>query len=78
MNNDKCQCECKNPIKDYMCEKDYAYNPSICAYEYVKDHEIGEYLKNCLCMKSLVDDQVVTCDEIVNMPEANWWILMIR
>ena len=26
-NNDKCQCECKNPKEHNLCEKDYICNP---------------------------------------------------
>ena len=29
-NNDKYQCQCKKPIRNYMCERDYAQNPSTC------------------------------------------------
>lgn len=42
LNNHKCQCLYKNPIKDHMCEEDCAYNPSICACECVKGYKIGE------------------------------------
>ena len=29
-----------------------------------------EYLKDCECMKSIVDDILVTCDEIVDTPKS--------
>lgn len=43
------------------------FSTSTC--ECVKDCEFGEYLKDFECMKSLVDNVVVTCDGIVDMPE---------
>ena len=42
-----------------MYERDCAYNPSIWAYERVKDCEIDEYLKNFAFIKSIVDDLVI-------------------
>ena len=33
--------------------------------------DISEYLKDCTCMKSLVDDLVVTWDEIVDTPDTS-------
>ena len=51
-----------------------------------KGYEIGEYLKDCTRMKSLVDDLVVTFDEIVNMPKTtlikpnrktNYWFIAV-
>ena len=46
----KCWCECKeHPI----CEKDYIWNPSTCICEN------GKYLA------SIMDDSVITCDEII-------------
>ena len=35
-----------------------------------RDYVIGKYLKDCECMKSLVDDQVVTFEEIEDTPES--------
>ena len=32
-NKELCQCECKNPIKYHVCEKDYVSNPSTRACE---------------------------------------------
>ena len=56
----------------------------VCACEFDKDCEIGKQLKDCSCKKSLVDDLVVTCDEIVDKPDTtksnpndktnNWFI----
>ena len=49
-------------------------------------YEIGEYLKDCTHMESLVDDLVVTYDEIVNMPKTtlikpnrktNYWFIAV-
>ena len=39
-NSDKCQYECKKPMKKCVCEEDYAR--SICACEYDKGCEISE------------------------------------
>ena len=69
--NDKCQCERKKPIKHCVCEEDYAWNPSIGACECDKYCDICEYLEDCTLMKSLVNDLVVTCDEILNTPEMD-------
>ena len=58
--NDKCQCECKKPIKHHVCEKDYARNFSIYTCEYDKDCEIDEYSKDCTYIKNIVDYLVIT------------------
>ena len=63
-NGKKCRFECKNHIRYCTYEEDYVWNPSTCACKCEKDFEIGEYLKDLEYMKSLVDDTVVTCDEI--------------
>ena len=34
------------------------------------DCEIGEYLKESECMKSLIDDGLGTCDEIEDTPRS--------
>ena len=70
--NDKCQYECKKPIKHCVCEKEYAWNPSICACVCDKDCDICEYLEDCTFMKSLVDNLIVACDAIVDTPETTW------
>ena len=41
---EKLRCECKNPIKHLVCQKDYIWNSSTCAIE------------NCEYLKSNVDD----------------------
>ena len=46
----------------------HARNPSTCACMCHKDCEIGKYFKDCKCMKCLVDNIVVTCDEVVDTP----------
>ena len=56
-NNNKCRCECK---KYSICEKDYVWNPSAC------NCENGKYLA------SIMDDSVITCDEIINAEETNF------
>ena len=53
-NNDKCQCECKNPKEKNTCEKDYIWNHTTCSCENV------EYLI------STIDDLVIITDEIIN------------
>ena len=57
-------------MKHRASEEDYAWNPRICACECDKDCEIDKNLKDCECMKSLVDDLAVTSDEIVNAAET--------
>ena len=49
-NNDKCWCECK---KRHVCESDYVWNLATC------NCKNGKYLA------SIVDDLVITCDEII-------------
>ena len=60
---------CKKPIKRCICE-DYAWNPIMCACQYDKDCDAGKYLKDCICTSS-AENQVVTCDETVDMPETS-------
>ena len=48
-NNDKCRCDCKK----HICEKYYIWHPSTCICEN------GKYLA------SILDDSVITCDEII-------------
>ena len=55
-NNDQCKFECKKKNKTMYIQKGYTWNPSICASEFEEEIEIGEYLKNCTCMKNLVDN----------------------
>ena len=82
--NDKCQCQCKKPIKYRTCENDYAWNPSTCPCGCDKGCQIGKYLKDCECMKNLVDDLVVTSDDTAIIPETtlinsseriNYWLI---
>ena len=47
-----------------------SWNPSTCACDCDKLCETGEYMKNCECIKSLVDDLVVSCDETADTPET--------
>ena len=49
-NNDKCWCEWK---KHHICENDYIWNPTTC---------IGGNRKY---LASIMDDSVITCDEII-------------
>ena len=64
LHNIKQQFECKNPIKHLVCKKGYIRNLSVCACE------INEYLKNYTYMKRLIDDSVITCDEIINAADT--------
>ena len=54
-NNDTCRCERK---KHHICEKDYIWNPAACSCEN------GKYLA------SIIDDLVITCDEILDAVET--------
>ena len=83
---DKHECKDKKLIKHRTCEEEYAWSPSTCACECDKDCEIGEYLKDCEFVESLVDDLVVTCDDVENTPESavispingrNYWLLAV-
>lgn len=60
----------KNGKKLRIWKQNDAWNPNIYVYNCGKDCEIGEYLKDCTCIKSLVGDLVVTCDEILDKPET--------
>ena len=55
MNNDKCRNECK---KRHICEKDYIWNPATCCFKN------GKYLS------SIIDDLVITYDEIIGETKA--------
>ena len=54
-NNNKCQYECKNY---HTCKKDYSWNPSTCICE------------NSRYLKSIADNSVILCDEIINNTES--------
>ena len=41
----------------------------MCACECDKDCEIDKYLKQCTCIKRILDDLVFMCDEIIDTPE---------
>ena len=70
-NKAKCLSSVKHTTKTIHHEKKvYAWNLTICACKSEKDCEIGEYLKDFTWMKNLVDDLVVTCDEIVDPPKT--------
>ena len=49
-NNDKCRCEFK---KHHICEKDYIWTSATCS------------CKNGKYLVSIIDDLVITCDEII-------------
>ena len=69
MKNGKCHCKSKKPIKHGVCKEDYPRSPSLCACDCGKDCEISKSLKDWKCIKSLVYDLTVTCDEIADKPE---------
>lgn len=59
-------------VRHRTYEEDYVWNASICACKWDKDRDMGEYLQNCKCMKSLL----VICNEIEDTPdedEAKSW-----
>ena len=64
------QCECKKPIKNCVCKTDFAWIPSTCPCQCVKHCDINKYLKHCSCVKTIVDDLVITCDEIIDEPRT--------
>ena len=49
-NNRKCWCDCKKHICE---EEDYIWNPATC------------YCKNGTYVADIIDDSVITCDEII-------------
>ena len=54
-NNDKCCCECK---RHHICEKYYIWYSATC------NRENGKYLV------SIIDNSVITCDEIIDAVET--------
>ena len=54
-NNSKCRCECKT---HHICEKDYIWNRSTCI------------CKNGKYLASIINDSVITCDEIIDAEET--------
>ena len=63
-NNDKCRCECK---KHHIREKDYIWNPG------TGSCKNGKYLA------SIIDNSVITCDEIINADvEATIIFIILR
>ena len=61
MKHDKYQCEYKKLIRCRICEEHYVWNSGTCTFEYDKDCDIGEYLKDWEYMNGIVDDLVPTC-----------------
>ena len=60
-NNNECRCECK---KIHICDKDYIWNPATCSCENDKH------------LASIIDDSVITCDEVTEGTKLFQWILM--
>ena len=68
-NKDKCRCECKEYlINKLVCDKGYIWNPSGCKCECDKLCDVGQYLdyKNCVCRKSLIDNLIEECVNVVD------------
>ena len=65
MENDKCQCECKELIDKGICDKGYIWNPSNSKCECDKSCDFGEYLdyEKCKCRKRSVDKLIEECNE---------------
>ena len=55
--NRKCRCECKNQ-KHCVYEKDCIWNPATCS------------CKNGRYLASIMNDSVITCDEIIEEPKT--------
>ena len=53
-----------------MRKEGYTRNPRISAFKCDRDCIIGEYLKDCTYLKSVVDDLVAKFDEIADTPET--------
>ena len=69
-----------------VSEEDYAWNPCTYDYECNKGCEIEKYLKDCECMKIVVDDLIATCDEVEDTPKIrpinpsdgiNYWLIVV-
>ena len=58
MEYDKCRCECKNPKKHRVWEKYYIWNSATCS------------CKNGKHLASIIDDSVITCDEITDTTKS--------
>ena len=51
-------------------QKRLSLEHSKCACKCDKHCNIDEYLKSCTCIKGIIDDLVMICNEIVNMLET--------
>ena len=60
-NNDKCCCECINTKEQHVCEKDYIWNTATCNCE------------NSKCLASIIDDSVITCNEIIEKTKTKYY-----
>ena len=60
-NNDKCWCECKNLKEHHIYEKDYIWNLATCS------------CKNGKYLTSIIDDSVITCDEIIEAVAKSYY-----
>ena len=69
MNDDKCQCECKEDLIDKgICEKGFIWNPTNCRCECDKSCGIGQYLdyKSCVCRNSFFDKLFEECTNVID------------
>ena len=60
MDNNKYQCECKNLEETQVCKNDYIRNPASWSCKN------GQYLE------SIIDDSVITCDEIIDVGATSY------
>lgn len=60
----------KNQYSNWMYKKDYAWNPWTCSPDCDKNFENDKYLKIWTCKLSIIDDLVIKCDKILDMPNT--------
>ena len=60
----------KTLSKHPVCKEDFACNPSTYPCECDIDCKIDEYLKSSTCEKSIIDDLVIMCEEIIDTPNT--------
>ena len=55
-------------VKNWLCDKEFIWNPSNCKCECDKSCDVGEYLdyNNCKCRKRLVDKLVEEYSENID------------
>lgn len=60
----------KRQIKHNVRKKIYAWKPIICACQCNKKCEVDAFLNKCTCITSLLDNLLIMCDEIVDIPQS--------